>query len=88
MNKARVQWIDTMKYYCILFVMISHVGEANDVSPTFLSTFYNCFFLTGFLFASGYTYTNGRSFVSHLYRKTTQLLIPWALWSYFIIIFN
>lgn len=88
MSKNRVQWIDTMKFYCILFVMISHVGNNNDISPTFLSTFYSCFFLTGFLFASGYTYSNKHSFFQHLKHKTVQLLLPWALYSYLIILFN
>lgn len=87
-KNERVTWVDIVKYICILFVMISHVGNNNDVSPAVLSSFYTPFFLSGFLFVSGYTFKLRKTFVDHIKRKGIQLFIPWALYSYTIIIFN
>ena len=50
--KKRIGWVDTMKCICILFVMLAHLESGSPV----LDAVYTPVFLTGFLFAAGYTY--------------------------------
>ena len=68
-----------MKFICIFFVMLSHLGS-NKIAPV-LRAFYEPFFLNGFLFASGYTYHEGRPYKEFLKRKIKQLFVPWFLYS-------
>lgn len=75
--QTRVQWVDTGKYVCILFVMLSHLQSGSQA----LANFYTPFFLSGFFFLSGYVYRPGRSFREHFLRKSRQLLLPWFLLS-------
>ena len=76
-SNKRIQWVDTAKYICILFVILSHVDS--DLSP--LIPFYTPFFLKGFFFLSGYVYRAPSSFKRHIEKKTKELLIPWFIWS-------
>ncbi len=73
--KKRVDWIDIIKYICIIFVMFRHTEFNNDFAESF---FYN-FFLFGFFFASGYTYTNRNSFYPFIVKKAKALLVPWFI---------
>lgn len=54
-TKKRIEWIDVLKCICMFFVMVSHVSSKQKIAQD-LEKFYLPFFLTGFLFASGYTY--------------------------------
>lgn len=78
-TNKRIVWIDILKYFCIFFVMLSHLDDSK-LAPQ-LRQFYVPFFLTSFLFASGYVYKNRNNFKEHLLRKTKQLLIPWFMFS-------
>ena len=72
----RVEWIDTAKFICITFVILSHL----ETNTSFWNAFYSPFFLTAFFFASGYVYKSGQKF---LYKKFRQLFIPWLVFSTF-----
>lgn len=75
----RIEWIDTVKFICIFFVILSHL----ETNTPFLTTFYSPFFLTSFFFVSGYVYKPGRKFAKFLYKKIRQLFIPWLVFSVF-----
>ena len=74
MNK-RIDWIDIIKYICIIFVFFNHTVFNND----FFQSFYYNFFLFGFFFASGYTYKNNSSFYPFIVKKAKTLLVPWLV---------
>ena len=73
----RIEWVDVVKYFCIVMVMLSHL-ESNTV---IWSTFYTPFFLTAFLFSSGYVYKPKQKFGGFLYKKVRQLFVPWLVFS-------
>lgn len=77
--KNRIFWIDQLKCICILFVMLAHLESGSPV----LDTVYTPVFLTGFLFAAGYTYVPGENFPEFLRKKTRTLLWPWLFFSNF-----
>lgn len=85
-GKKRIAWIDTIKYFCIYFVMLSHLGRNELIRH--LGCFFNPFYLTGFLFASGYTFHYQPGFLTHLHKKAKQLLLPWLTFSLFCILTN
>ena len=76
-TNKRVEWIDIIKFACIMFVMISHL-EANT-KP--LYAFYSPFFLTAFFFSSGYVYRHKNNFKDFICKKTYQLFLPWLVFS-------
>lgn len=76
MKERRILWIDSLKYICITFVMLSHLETAWAL-PQVL---YTPFFLTGFLFAAGYVY-RPECFPVFLKKKIRGLLIPWLVFS-------
>lgn len=67
------------KVLMYFFVMLSHLGKNNIANE--LRQLYSPFFLTGFLFASGYTYSGQYSFKVFFVRKIKQLLMPWFIFS-------
>lgn len=73
----RFEWVDLVKYFCIMMVMLSHLESRTDL----WTTFYSPFFLTAFLFVSGYVYRPKRKFGSFLYKKFRQLFVPWLVFS-------
>lgn len=79
-ENKRIIWIDVMKFICMFFIIVTHTEIGS--SAVLLSTIYNPFILTGFLFASGYTYKHMDSFLSFLKKKIHQLLIPWFAMSF------
>lgn len=70
-GKKRVQWVDSAKGLCILFVVVSHFG----VNGHILCPFYQYFFLPLFFLLSGFVYkeTDTISFIKRLARG---LLVP------------
>lgn len=82
MNKKRVEWVDILKYICIVMVILSHLESKTEIWDKFFTPF----FLTGFFFASGYVYKPKYKFKQFLYKKIRQLLIPWFVFSVFNII--
>lgn len=73
----RIQWVDIVKYICIMWVMLSHL-EANT---RLLSVFYMPFFLNAFFFASGYVYYHKNGFKPFFIKKVNGLFVPWLFFS-------
>ena len=73
----RVQWIDIVKYICIMWVMLSHL----ESKTAFLHTFYEPLFINGFFFASGYVYYHKDEFRHFFTKKVRGLFIPWLFFS-------
>ena len=83
-TKKRIIWLDYAKFFCIMFVIISHL-EANT---NIFFAFYQPFFLFGFFFVSGYVYNKSTSFKNLIVKKAKTLLLPWLLFSLFNIILS
>lgn len=77
MSIKRIDWLDTVKYICIMFVMMHHLESTTD----YLGYFYLPIALPGFFFVSGYVSRKGDSFKTHLLKKAKGLLWPWFLFS-------
>lgn len=80
----RIEWVDVVKYICIIMVMLSHLETRTEL----WKNFYSPFFLSAFFFVSGYVYKVGDDFKGFIYRKTRQLLIPWLVFSIFDILLS
>ncbi len=79
-SEKRIIWVDVVKYICILMVMLSHL----EVKTALWQVFYSPFFLSAFLFVSGYVYIpEKKGFKKFLYKKFRQLFIPWLIFSLF-----
>ena len=76
-NKYRIFWLDYVKFFCIMFVMLSHLESNTNI----LSAFYQPFFLFGFFFVSGYVYKKHNSFKELIIKKAKTLLFPWLIFS-------
>lgn len=76
MNK-RIEWIDIVKFVCMICVMATHFSFNNHE----LRTLYYPFFLVLFYFCAGYCYRRKSSFREHFISKVKQLLIPWLVFS-------
>lgn len=76
-TRNRVQWVDTGKFICIMFVMLSHLQSGAQG----LTDFFTPFFLAGFFFLSGYVYRDPGSFRIHMEKKARGLLWPWLLFT-------
>ncbi len=77
--KKRIEWIDIIKYLCIMLVMLTHLESC----PELLRVFFIPFFLNLFFFCSGYVYKNNRGFKDFFKKKIRQLFIPWLVFSCF-----
>ena len=80
----RIAWIDTAKFIGITCVVMSHL----EACPSVLLRFFSPFYLTVFLFVSGYCYKDrtDEPFRQFLLRKTKQLFVPWLVFSLFSIL--
>ena len=76
-NSTRIEWVDTAKFICIGFVMVSHYNWC----PSFLNVFFSPFFLAGFFFLSGFSYKKGKRLGDFFLNKFKTLLIPWMFFS-------
>lgn len=74
-NKNRLEWIDALKGISMLCVMIGHYS----FFPETISNLYAPFFLTAFLFVSGYSFNLEKNFVAFFIKRIKTLLWPW-LW--------
>lgn len=80
-NSKRIEWVDIVKYVCIIMVMLSHLEMRTEIWHTFFTPF----FLNAFLFVSGYVYKTKESFLKHLCAKLYQLFVPWLVFSLLIL---
>lgn len=78
-KNKRIEWVDIVKYVCIIMVMLSHLETRTEV----WSAFYSPFFLTAFFFTAGYVYKPKGDFREFIYKKIRQLFIPWLVFSIF-----
>lgn len=72
LQKKRIIWIDIIKGICMIFIVISH-----SYPPEAYVRFYTPFFLTGFFFSSGYTFSAKESIGSYLLHKMRTLFLPY-----------
>ena len=82
MESKRVMWVDYIKYFCIMMVIVSHL-ESNNI---FMKTIIDPVFVLGFFFASGYTYRHREGFAKFFGKKVKGLFIPWLILSLFDIL--
>lgn len=75
----RIEWVDVVKYVCIIMVMLSHLETRTKI----WSAFYFPFFLTAFFFTAGYVYKAKADFKEFIYKKVRQLFVPWLVFSVF-----
>ncbi len=54
----RIEWVDIVKYVCIIMVMLSHLESRTDI----WSAFYTPFFYLVFFFVAGYVYKPKKQF--------------------------
>lgn len=82
---ARIEWVDVLKFICIICVYLSHIS----ITPQSLLSFFSPFFLSAFFFVSGYTHNNTRTFSHFIVRKIKTLLLPWFIYSFLCtVLFN
>lgn len=74
--KTRITYIDIMKGYCMLFVMLHHILIEDQNAPFFYKTFYAPFFLTAFFVSAGLTFSSKRPFMKYFLNKIITLIIP------------
>ena len=77
MDKKRIEWVDTARFFCMLAVMANHTQFTNAK----LDSFVEPFFLNMFTFAAGYVYTHRAGFGVFFRKKLRQLFLPWLLLS-------
>ena len=82
MDKKRIDWVDTARFFCMLAVMANHTQYT---SPK-LDSFVEPFFLNMFTFAAGYVYTHRPGFGCFFRKKLQQLFLPWLCLSTLTII--
>lgn len=70
-SKYRLLWIDYIKGICMFIVILSHISK-NDI---FNNLFYQ-WFLVGFFFVAGYTFSIKNSFLQFIIGKFKRLVIP------------
>lgn len=84
MNNKRIVWVDNAKYFCIMFVMLSHLESGSKA----LDAFYPPFYLMGFFFTSGYVYKHKKGFSEFFLHKVQGLFVPWLVFSVFNILLS
>lgn len=73
----RIEWIDILKYICIMWVILNHLESRTDALTQFCAPFA----LSGFFFSSAYFYKDKDDFKTFFVKKVKGLLIPWFLLS-------
>lgn len=84
-NGKRIVWVDNLKFFSIVLVMIFHTTfGASKLAPQLVIDFFAPFFLPAFFFASGFVYNASKfrknGFASFVKNKAFVLLMPWLLW--------
>ena len=83
-SKRRVEWVDIVKYICIIAVIMMHV----DGNTGFWYQGCGSFLLKGFFFVSGYVYLHSKDFKGFFVKKVKGLLVPWFILSTFNILLS
>lgn len=81
--KKRIEWIDSIKFICMICIMIGHF----EFFPQKLETFFSAFCLTGFLLCTGYTFHLEKSMMYFIKKRFKQIIIP-MIWMGMIVILS
>ncbi|WP_455615311.1 acyltransferase family protein [Eisenbergiella sp.] len=73
MGGVRLEWLDLFKGYAMLMIVLSHTNV-----PKIYYSFFSPVFLSGFFFASGYTFNKRRNFGSFIAHKLRTQAWPFA----------
>lgn len=73
----RIEWVDIVKYICIIFVIVHHLETASEV----VYVFYASFFLKAFFFTAGYVHRHTDDFKGFMLKKVKCLFVPWLIFS-------
>lgn len=68
----RIEWLDIIKGYCMLFVMLHHLPFV----PMIYKSIYAPIFLTAFWISGGYTFNSEMQWNRFLIKKVQTLLVP------------
>lgn len=75
--KTRLEWIDQARGVLFIFVILIH----SKTAPSFLTSLFLPFFLTGFFFLSGYLYKD-KSLKEKFFSVFNGLFMPFLLYSF------
>ena len=76
--KNRIQWIDSLKGFLILLVVMGHMNYASYPSKTMLFNVIYSFHMAVFIFLSGFVISELS--LQKLYRKIRAYMFPFFLW--------
>ncbi len=79
MNKTRIESVDLLKGFCILFVILYHCQY--DVLPPQLNHLCRNIALSGFFFAAGFFFPAEQSFWKFALHKFNRLIIPYLFFN-------
>lgn len=94
MENKRIEWVDILKGFGILFMLIGHrIGSEGEGISYALLVWICSFHMPLFFFLSGYTfnverYKGRKGFIAFGVKKIKTLLVPMALFSIFSICFE
>lgn len=77
-TKRRIPWLDIIKGICAFFIVLSH--SRPPIEYTYL---YTPFFLSGFFFVSGFTFSPRENLKSFILHKIRTVLLPYWLFGTF-----
>ena len=75
MGNKRIYWLDTLKFICICFVIMSHTYYCNN----YIRVLYAPFFLSSFFLISGMFFNNEDDFKTLIFKKARTIIIPWLV---------
>lgn len=83
--RQRIEWLDVIKGFLILTVMLGHISR----TPEWIEVWIYSFHMPLFFFLSGITFSTEKyDFKSFLFRKIRTLIIPGLVFEIFIIVIN
>ena len=82
-EKKRIEWIDSIKFICMICIMIGHF----EFFPQKVETFFSAFSLTGFLLCTGYTFHLEKSIFYFIRKRFKQIIVP-MIWMGMLIILS
>ena len=82
-EKKRIEWIDSIKFICMICIIIGHF----EFFPQKVETFFSAFSLTGFLLCTGYTFHLEKSIFYFIRKRFKQIIVP-MIWMGMLIILS
>lgn len=76
--KKRIEWVDTAKWMCMMFIMLEHLESGCDE----LSVLHTTCGVEVFFIAAGYVHRAGQDFRTFLVKKIRCLIVPWLVFSF------